>query len=386
MQRRLPNTDIYIDVADFSLTTSPTETNIQMGDRFVVKEDRQGSGNFTQTLKGKYTFSNEITFNDDVVFNDGIKTDTIHSNNESATTIDGIICSLIYTYDLFTSISVAVEGDNTKGVTFWMGYDDSQHNVPHIYLGNKVGQYDTRTWDLANGSIVAENGTYQTSIGSLSIPITWLYTTNIQTTNIQTTNIQTTNISSDQPNISVSKTIIPTNPGPLDIGSVSNKFGHGYFYGIKGCNESLYDPGNSINSLGEQGSMFPLITDSNNTMVRVRCFWDGTQSEWTNGPLHDGIFYIPRGKQIGKKIDGVYGTGYEIEYASGGTLVVYLEMVNGLYNYPSDIPNSLFVFLKTLAFNIPSSTLMPGTSGTLFNSDHNSHVDINIIMLIGTIE
>jgi hypothetical protein len=43
MKRRIPNTQVYLDTADFSISATPVETDIIVNDsRFVIAEDREG--------------------------------------------------------------------------------------------------------------------------------------------------------------------------------------------------------------------------------------------------------------------------------------------------------------------------------------------------------
>ena len=48
MKRRLPNTTIYLDTADFISTSTPIETDIEVGSRFVTCSTRSGGGKHRQ--------------------------------------------------------------------------------------------------------------------------------------------------------------------------------------------------------------------------------------------------------------------------------------------------------------------------------------------------
>ena len=57
MKRRLPNTDIYLNTSDFNFVSTPTDTNITVGSRFIVTEDRDGNPK-DQHIKGTLTVDN----------------------------------------------------------------------------------------------------------------------------------------------------------------------------------------------------------------------------------------------------------------------------------------------------------------------------------------
>ena len=48
MKRRLPHTTIYLDTADFISTSTPIETDIEVGSRFVTCSTRSGGGKHRQ--------------------------------------------------------------------------------------------------------------------------------------------------------------------------------------------------------------------------------------------------------------------------------------------------------------------------------------------------
>lgn len=67
MKKRLPNTTFYLDTNDFDFVSTPTETNIEVSNRFVTCATRNGGGDFTQNLEGVYNFNNTIELTGDGV-------------------------------------------------------------------------------------------------------------------------------------------------------------------------------------------------------------------------------------------------------------------------------------------------------------------------------
>ena len=59
MKRRLPNTMFYIETNDFNFISTPTEVDMEVGDRFVTCTTRNGSGQ-DQTIKGIKTFDDGV--------------------------------------------------------------------------------------------------------------------------------------------------------------------------------------------------------------------------------------------------------------------------------------------------------------------------------------
>ena len=100
MKKRIPNLDFYIETSDFNCTSTPTETNIEVGDRFVTCSTRDGSGQ-AQTIKGSKSFSDPVTFN---------KTVSIIDSNSNLGTVNYTDSILDVTGNVNVSNNIDIKG------------------------------------------------------------------------------------------------------------------------------------------------------------------------------------------------------------------------------------------------------------------------------------
>ena len=142
MKRRLPNTTIYLDTADFVQVSSPIETSLQVDDtRFVITADRQGTGDFSQTLKGSYTFEKDLLCKEKIYLNK--KTNhNIYLNKTYDETIHGSTSQPQNYYKKYTSTVEVVNSNKagTKDIT--TGIDISSDILDYLVSGyaDKINQ------------------------------------------------------------------------------------------------------------------------------------------------------------------------------------------------------------------------------------------------------
>ena len=238
MKKRLPNTDIYLDTSDFSFSSNPEETNINISDRFIVSSNPDGSLK-EQTIKGDLSVTNSFTC------------DSLTCNSFTITTSEITLAKLnitnyinfysntkLYTYRIWSHYNSSDTQEEKYAKIELSGYTDNSHPSSIQYIipyrsSNNTLYTVAYIMDKDGFYYTCSDNNYFGSLGTNNNPWSNAY---INTGNITNLN-NVLSINADSYSSSIG-----------GFGSISSKL-------FKGCVESLYSK-DSTHHTSDPGSLF----------------------------------------------------------------------------------------------------------------------------------
>ncbi len=247
MRKGIPNTEIYLDTSDFYFTSTPNETEIEMSDRFIVSEDRDGSSK-EQTISGTLSITENLNVTNKLTCGSFEITEselTVKHLSVSSDSSDDIWLKVsafgkLYTPKIYSVFDQTITENAYAKINLQKYSPSDPSKIEFVIPRRESSSYRTSTYRMTkDGFYCVDSHNASTSLGTISNYWTDGYITNIHSSSITSNSLSIQSITGQN---SSAITEFTTISGKKLIGNPSS------LYSISGST--------NMDRLAENGALF----------------------------------------------------------------------------------------------------------------------------------